>query len=71
MENIYYRQCVLRKNNTVIVSWLPEKYAKRGKYVKLKDIDGWKIIEVGHRMKGEETLERSQDYKHQRKASDI
>lgn len=36
-----------QKGDTYQVSWIPEKYAKVGKYVKLKDDDGWEVIEVG------------------------
>lgn len=73
---IYYRQCVLKKNSTTTTSWIPEKFAKKGKVLKLKDSgiwsDGWEIQRVGSkRILENEVRERSQDYRHQRKASDI
>ena len=52
-------------------SWLPEKFAKVGKYVKLKDDDGWKVVEVFSIMDSKKVQERSIDYRNQRKVSDI
>jgi hypothetical protein len=63
---------VLRRGNVTTVSWLPEKFAKSGKYVKLKGVDGWLVETVGCiRQSQEKTIERSRDYRHQRKSSDI
>ena len=80
----YFRQCTMRKQldstegecHLNHVSWIPEPYAHSGNYIQLKKYDGtwedgWKIIDVGARVTLNECLERSQDYKHQRKASDI
>lgn len=40
-----YRQCrMTRKHSTgktVVVSWIPEKYAVLGKFLQLKDNDEW------------------------------
>lgn len=71
-----FKQCVLKKGNVQTTSWIPDKYAKQGKYVKLKENgkwdDGWKVMEVGEMAKEEEdVINRSQDYKKTRKASDI
>jgi hypothetical protein len=57
-------------------SFIPERFARKGKYLKLKGIDGrwvdgWRVESVGVRMLSSEASERSQDYKHQRNASDI
>lgn len=45
-----YTQCLLKKNNTTQVSWVPKKFALKNKIVKLKIEDrwdeGWQIIEV-------------------------
>lgn len=77
---IHYRQCRLQKGPFHTTSWIPEKFAIKGKYVKLKKEgstgnkkwdNGWLVVEVGSRMREEEVLVRSQDYKHQRKQSDI
>lgn len=40
----FYRQCVLKRKNTITASggyiqqsaWIPEKYAKKGRFLKLK-----------------------------------
>lgn len=72
----FYRQCELHRGPWRTYSWLPEKFAKKGRYVKLKDQgawqDGWQVKAVGSMRRSEaEALERSQDHKHQRRASDI
>ena len=66
-----YKQCILRKGNIQTTSWIPEKYAKVNKVLKLKAVDGWKVIEVGVEMDEKEVNERSRDYLKQRKASDV
>lgn len=81
-----YLQCDLIKKINILnfetsvrrTSWLPEKYAKRGSYVKLKQddgnwTDGWFVETVYVEVEFDEktALIRSQDYKNQRKASDI
>lgn len=73
---MYYRQCIVQyqmeHSSVNMTTWLPEKYAKRGKYLKLKGRDGWMVIEVGsHRYTEEEAVDRAQDHKRTRKASDI
>ena len=65
------RQCKLKKGNTYQTSWIPDKFAKVGKYIKLKDDDGWEVVEVGSIMDSKEVQKRISDYRHQRKASDI
>jgi len=79
----HYRQCILhqitRKTDgkvKVHTSWIPEQFAYVGNWVSLKNQDGtwddhWKVIEVGARAPEDQVLERSQDYKRTRKASDI
>lgn len=47
--NRFYKQCTLQKGNTIQTSWIPEEFAKSGKYIRLKDDDGWKVIGVGFR----------------------
>lgn len=76
---IYYKQCVLRKENTIEVSWIPEVYAHVNAYVAIRNKkdksiwdDGWQVITVSQfRMDEEQLNDFSQDYKHQRKMSDI
>ena len=71
-----YRQCTLQRENTKQVLWLKEKIAKKGFTVKLKNDDGtwdegWKVIDVNGKLEEKYLLERSQDYKRTRNASDI
>jgi hypothetical protein len=61
---------------SVTTSWLPERFAKVGRYVKLKRDDdswedGWQVVSTGARMKESILRDRSQDYKRTRQASDI
>ena len=64
-------QCVLRKGDKHQISWIPEKYAKLGKFLKLKEDDGWEVIGVGSIMDSKKVQERTADHKNQRKVSDI
>ena len=59
-ETLYYRQCILQRGpsdgvhwNTV--SWIPEKFAKVGWTLQLKDqhgnwVDGWDVLQVSNKM---------------------
>jgi hypothetical protein len=71
----YHRQCKLKRGDAVTVSWIPENFAVKGKVVKLKDrgiwVDGWKVDFVGTRLPTKYVINRSQDYKNQRKVTDI
>ena len=65
-------------NKAQTTSWLPEKFAVKGKFVELKNrntgewVNGWQVISVGDkRLPEDQVTERSQDYKNTRKASDI
>lgn len=47
----FYRQCRMIKQTESgrqdQVAWIPEKFAQKGKYVKLKDDNGWQVMSVG------------------------
>jgi len=58
MKTEIYKQCMLRKNNgntgwTNQIAWIPDEFAKVGKYLELKKRDqenwdnSWKVISVG------------------------
>lgn len=64
-------QCKLKKGNKYQISWIPEKYSKVGKFLKILDENGWEVIEVNSKMDSKKIQERSVDYKNQRKVSDI
>jgi len=72
---MYHVQCVLNKDNIYQTSWIPEKYAKMGKWLKLKMDgkweDGWQVIERGHRELTENVKKRENDYKRMRTVTDI
>jgi hypothetical protein len=73
----YHVQCKLRNGPGFYqTTWLPERYAKKGNIVELKNEegkweDGWIVIEVGSKMDSAQVIERERDYKRTRKASDI
>lgn len=72
-----YSQCLLKKGNTQMTSWIPEKFASKNRIIKLKNDDntwdnGWQVMEAGSLFMDEEmVMERSRDFKKQRAASDI
>ena len=53
---MFYCQCHLEKGNIEQVASLPEKFAKRGKYVKLRGDDGWRVMSVGKRISDKEVV---------------
>ena len=66
-----FRQCVLQKCKKKQTAWIPEQFAHVNKVLKIKNEDGWKVVEVSSQRFSEEyVLERADDYKHQAQASD-
>jgi len=66
------------KSKSVLISWIPEKCANKGKVLELKDRDsgkwsnGWIVKNVSRCYRDKaEVVTRSHDYKNQRNASDI
>lgn len=77
---IYFKQCNLEKEiadgKKLLTSWIPEKFAIKGRYLELKNEDqwenGWLVASVGTERLDEKIVEEnSRDYRSQRKASDI
>jgi hypothetical protein len=74
-----FKQCKMENKSTgwsdVHTAWIPEQFAKVGKVLRLKFEEGWDegwvVTEVGTQMTEEWVMEYSQDYKYQRKASDV
>ena len=57
------------------VAWIPSKFAKVGKILKLRTgdkwVDGWRVDHVGASLTEEQTKQAKKDFKIQRIASDI
>jgi len=59
-----------------MTSWIPKRYAVVGRYIKLKSEDGtwddgWKVHQAHTELPTKVVLEREQDYRQARKASDV
>ncbi len=66
------KQCTLRRGKQEQTAWIPEFLAHLGQPLNIKGEDGWIVVLVGQiRMTQDEVSKHSQDYKHQRKVSDI
>ena len=65
-------QCRLQCDQMFQVSWIPEKFAVLGKRLILDGDPGeWKVIAKYATKPSKEIQARSQDYRNQRKVSDI
>lgn len=78
MAEVYYRQCRLKRvNGQIDTAWIPEKFAKKGHYIKIKKGDGkwengWRVQEVYDTRAAESRLlAHERDYLIQREASDV
>ena len=71
----YYAQCWLRRGDARQMAWIPAKFAVVGRILRLTEDgvsqDGWEVTGVGAKLTESYVRERSQDYKHTRKASDV
>jgi len=43
---MFYRQCLLVRKGVQQVAWIPEEFAVRGKYVRIRASDGWRVEAV-------------------------
>jgi hypothetical protein len=71
-----YKQCSLKRRTSkgyaYTTSWLPIKFAILGKILKLKDIDGWKVISVNDEERTQEQVNMlSREYLKHRNITDI
>jgi len=41
------RQCILNKSNRWQTAWIPRQFAVKGKYLKIHDENGWRVMSVG------------------------
>ncbi len=78
----YYKQCILRRGITRQMTWIPEKFAKKGKFIKLRISqgrgcvksfsewdDGWECILVGNKLPEDQLHDR--EYLYHREVTDI
>src|SRR5688572_14107755 len=42
-----YTQCRLQRGAAQQVAWIPSEFAIRNKYIRIKDVDGWRVVSVG------------------------
>lgn len=71
-----FTQCVLVRDSSVMVSWIPSKFAEEGKIVDLRQEDkswtrGWKVSQVGSVLDEKEIIRQASDHKNMRKVTDI
>ena len=74
-KQTHYVQCILKKDNSIQTSWIPDSYAVVGKLLKLLEngiwINGWQVMSKGVRVSKSSLEILSQDHKRTRKASDL
>jgi hypothetical protein len=66
-----YKQCKLTKGKWHQYAWIPEKYAKKGKVLRIKDEGGWLVVGVFATESEEVIKARERGYKHWRSVTDI
>lgn len=76
MAETYYRQCSLKRiSGHIDMAWIPEKFAVKGKYLKIKRGEnwenGWQVTNVYDRQSEAHLLEHERDHLRQRVASDV
>ena len=71
MKESEMKQCTLRNGDKTQMVWIPLKFAKKGKYLKIKTENGWLVERVHSGVKLTTLNERSQDYRYTRKYSDV
>ena len=75
MKDYLLTQVKLRRGNEWYTAYIPSEFAKPGAVVKIwfenEWIDGWVVDEMFNSLPVTYVVERSQDYKRTRKASDI
>jgi hypothetical protein len=70
-EFVMYRQCLLFRGSFQI-AFIPEQFAKVGKYLRINDENGWKVVEVFKlRLSEDYLMEVEREYLHHRKVTDI
>lgn len=75
-DGLFYRQCELRRvSGHLEVAWIPEEFARKGKYLRIKRGEkwenGWEVVAVYDRASAEQVEKNERLYLVQREASDI
>jgi hypothetical protein len=70
--NMMYKQCTMKNGNKTTTAWIPSKYAKVNKILKIADENGWKVIAVGSEELPYVTIKlKENEHKHHRKRTDL
>ena len=71
----FYKQCVLKKKNTYTTTWVPERFAKKGKKIKIKEDGkwsyGWVVESVGARQSERAVFMMKDSYRYHRRVTDV
>lgn len=72
---VTYNQVVLEHRTTITrtkVAWIPSRFAKIGKFLRINDDNGWEVVSVDRTAMTEEyVMSHRDDYRYQRKVSDV
>lgn len=69
-----YKQCILSSDNTRYTCWLPAKFAKAGKKVRIKSFGSmvWEVMSVSKHTADEKVIGLMRDsYLHHRDTTDV
>lgn len=68
---MFYRQCTLRLGSTEQVSWIPEEFAIKNKFLEVKGENGWQVTHVGARKADTLVHAHEREYLKHRSVTDI
>jgi hypothetical protein len=71
MKTKAYRQCVLKRENSTLVSWIPEQLANVGQKLSLKGESGWEVTFASDPMPADVVEANARNHLKQRHASDV
>ena len=75
MSEQLYSQCRLEKKvgekYVVTFTWIPKQFAQIGKFLKLKDDDGWQVTHIWETQTESQVKARERLYAHWREKTDI
>lgn len=70
-----YMRCAINYGHKIDVAWIPEKFAKKGKWLKIKQDgvweDGWQVMAVFSKKRASDVERSERDYLKQRSTSDV